>query len=301
MQEHFSCQICFTPYDDKDRLPRIIPCGNGHTICSTCIQGLLNTQEFFRCPIDRVLIPLVERKITEFAQNLELKGLIELFQATEYCKEHSFKVIDLICLQCKVKICTLCEKQKHRNHDTEILDEVVKSARKQNKTLEQWIQDHQSPDTKHTSLINNKGGYNTSKEYGHDEALQALYLEDYMRKRQHEEQRMETDFVDVPADYHQSQLSYKENIYLGMTNEVREGLRLEIYNFNQECDEIQLEEYLKSKGIHLSSFKFDYDYKRGITFNGIVSVVADIKNAEKLVKLNGTSVFGKKIGIRYKV
>ena len=53
--EALSCPICYSEFDDKESLPRLVPvCG--HTICQVCITQLLKTlapYQNFTCPLDK--------------------------------------------------------------------------------------------------------------------------------------------------------------------------------------------------------------------------------------------------------
>lgn len=45
------CEVCFLEFDEKNRKPRVLPCG--HTLCNVCVQDILHCTQI-RCPFCRI-------------------------------------------------------------------------------------------------------------------------------------------------------------------------------------------------------------------------------------------------------
>jgi hypothetical protein len=59
-----TCPICFDHYNDKDKVPRILPCG--HTFCQSCLMDL-RTSNILTCPTCRkYFAPDVKQLIKNF-------------------------------------------------------------------------------------------------------------------------------------------------------------------------------------------------------------------------------------------
>ena len=43
----FECKICYSPYNDTDKVPLVLPCG--HTYCKECIKTLYINRRV-KCP-----------------------------------------------------------------------------------------------------------------------------------------------------------------------------------------------------------------------------------------------------------
>uniref|UniRef100_A0A1I8EEI9 RING-type domain-containing protein n=1 Tax=Wuchereria bancrofti TaxID=6293 RepID=A0A1I8EEI9_WUCBA len=66
------CQICFEPFKQNIRIPKLLPCG--HSFCNDCITALkFNSICICKCPICRHSFPL--RYDTKFPTNYSLLGL----------------------------------------------------------------------------------------------------------------------------------------------------------------------------------------------------------------------------------
>lgn len=59
-----NCPICFDPYNDKEKIPRILTCG--HTFCQHCLMDL-RTSNILTCPTCRSYFsPDVKQLIKNF-------------------------------------------------------------------------------------------------------------------------------------------------------------------------------------------------------------------------------------------
>lgn len=99
MQSHnFYCQICYRPFNQEERIPKICPCG--HTLCLYCLDQHFGIQS--KCPFCRF-------DMRAFRQNADLvttnRALMELIE--DKCPFHS-ELRTLICLTCKHEVCSAC-------------------------------------------------------------------------------------------------------------------------------------------------------------------------------------------------
>ena len=113
------CPLCSHTYHNENNIPLIIPCQQNHTICSQCLSSLLAKPGKFHCPLDGTSpIQKGEDKI-EFEMN---KAFIQKIE--DNCQHHPNRKLDLICKQCRCKICLACEKKgEHKGHETILLEE----------------------------------------------------------------------------------------------------------------------------------------------------------------------------------
>ena len=59
-----TCPICYDPYNDKEKIPRILACG--HTFCQNCLLDL-RTSNILTCPTCRTYFsPDVKQLIKNF-------------------------------------------------------------------------------------------------------------------------------------------------------------------------------------------------------------------------------------------
>jgi len=122
MESIKSCSVCFLSYDAKEHAPRVLPCG--HTICSNCLQNLLNNPNFRKCPFDTLAFPNSQNSLTSFPINFLVIGLLEQKNNT-LCKAHLGEKLKLICLTENKKICCECAKDgEHRGHRIKKIKEL---------------------------------------------------------------------------------------------------------------------------------------------------------------------------------
>ena len=66
----FSCEMCFSDYDNGNKTSYIIPvCG--HNMCSSCLITFLvsNETDQFTCPFDSKTMTLTEPSVSHFPKN----------------------------------------------------------------------------------------------------------------------------------------------------------------------------------------------------------------------------------------
>ena len=156
-QESLTCPICFGQYDAEEHIPRILPCGNGHSICSACILHLLFSSDAnLQCPFDRSNMRLKERSLADFPQNLALKYFLVENNPITFCQVHGNKKLDIVCLQCRCRICYICEKRQHQGHKTELLEDVMLRVKEKATKFKECIHIIEDARTKRNALIEKK-------------------------------------------------------------------------------------------------------------------------------------------------
>ena len=70
--EYITCGICFEEYDNLKSQPIILNCG--HTICKTCLFGILNTHSNKKCPFDKG--NLFSNNINEYKINTPILEIV---------------------------------------------------------------------------------------------------------------------------------------------------------------------------------------------------------------------------------
>lgn len=76
--EDLLCPLCLYFYDEQDRLPRMLP-DCGHTLCSYCLQNLINEagEGTLMCPDDKVPFFGSKRELSYFPKNFALLKVLE--------------------------------------------------------------------------------------------------------------------------------------------------------------------------------------------------------------------------------
>jgi len=124
-----TCPICYNPYDAKERLPRLITCNEGHTMCSSCLAIQLNISYPFQCPFDKHIVIVVDTNISRFPINRALLDIVE--EGHTNCTTHIDKKLDLICRGCKEQICDRCERKgPHQGHKVSVLEDALDETKK---------------------------------------------------------------------------------------------------------------------------------------------------------------------------
>ena len=130
--ESLDCGICNVTYNDNNNVPYLLTCKENHTMCSSCITKQLNKEPGeFTCPWDREVIP--QRNLADFVVDSDLLYIAQNFQvlisnanscpAPNLCPKHN-KCIDLVCIDCREKICNHCGfDEKHLDHQIKSLEE----------------------------------------------------------------------------------------------------------------------------------------------------------------------------------
>lgn len=79
LEYDLTCPICFYLYS-QERIAKNL--GDGHTICSICLEILLNEkQSYIKCPMDQNEIRVNGRSVKKFETNLSLMSIIDSFDS----------------------------------------------------------------------------------------------------------------------------------------------------------------------------------------------------------------------------
>lgn len=102
------CSICYNEYDEKKRIPRVLPCQ--HTFCSICLAKHCK-QQSLKCPFCNREYHLEKGNVNSFPKDYtrrDLKELLEKF-SIPLCKEcKNNNVAEYFCKTCKARICHIC-------------------------------------------------------------------------------------------------------------------------------------------------------------------------------------------------
>ena len=117
------CSICYNEYDEKKRIPRVLPCQ--HTFCSICLAKHCK-QQSLKCPFCNREYHLEKGNVNSFPKDYtrrDLKELLEKF-SIPLCKEcKNNNLAEYFCKTCKARICHICYSQRKfgncRGHDFE--------------------------------------------------------------------------------------------------------------------------------------------------------------------------------------
>lgn len=124
LDTNLKCPLCSHPYHSETNIPLIIPCKESHTICSQCLSTLLAKPGKFHCPLDGSSPYNKDKNSDKYEFELN-KTLIQAIE--DNCKEHPTRKLDLICKECRCKICLACEKRgNHQGHETLLVEEYEK-------------------------------------------------------------------------------------------------------------------------------------------------------------------------------
>lgn len=133
------CPICYELYDDKARSPIIIPCGNGHTICATCIVNTWGEDGKFCCPFDKVELYYYNGIVNELAKNRVVLDALEELKR-DYCSQHSSRKLDLVCNTCQTQICSACQlRGSHEGHEVILVEEFDEEVEKSAKAVRKYL------------------------------------------------------------------------------------------------------------------------------------------------------------------
>lgn len=151
------CPICYLAYNNNANLPRIIPCDNGHSMCSSCVKEVLaRSDKGFKCPFDNKFIYFTSKVLTAFPINRALIDLLEDLEISDVCKLHAKTKVDLACLTCKDKICYLCEKEKHRGHKVELIRDIWKEVDEKKSKIKGWVEEIEKMQNEEETMLINK-------------------------------------------------------------------------------------------------------------------------------------------------
>ena len=122
-----SCAVCFEDYDDRHRIPRLLPCS--HSLCEPCITDLIESNTL-KCPICRKKHRM-ENKEKSFPQNEYILILMRAKSKeaeklnNEKCEKHG-KELTIFC--CEKVICLTCLRTEHEGHKWIEIEERKKEA-----------------------------------------------------------------------------------------------------------------------------------------------------------------------------
>ena len=141
LQDRLSCGLCMEIYDERDRLPKLLPCA--HTICLHCLSSMMSkskSNRHFPCPFCRENIPN-SKTPSKFKTNLSMIDMLGLLGSKSMsasssmnsmpqfcdftCKRHPGCTCTCRCLTCAVDLCTSClleEVRDPQHKDHEIVD-----------------------------------------------------------------------------------------------------------------------------------------------------------------------------------
>ena len=128
-----TCPICYDPYNDKEKIPRILSCG--HTFCQNCLLDL-RTSNILTCPTCRtyfspdvkqliknftILDALYSEKAQVLMAQLEKNGSEEtkeelMAAQTEFCAKHPQKKTKYFCEMDQINVCSKCIVGDHKGH-----------------------------------------------------------------------------------------------------------------------------------------------------------------------------------------
>ena len=133
------CEVCYSKFDIKDRLPQVLNCG--HSFCTVCISYIVGHNEQPQCPkcnkIFRSYRPnflakyLLETKMLEdedrkgegFIEDLtplEIEGFCDIHASPNHC----------VCLTCKTPVCATCCLITHKKCETQLISKAITMVKK---------------------------------------------------------------------------------------------------------------------------------------------------------------------------
>ncbi|VDD74295.1 unnamed protein product [Mesocestoides corti] len=105
-----TCGTCLSGYDSAAHSAKLLPCS--HTICRTCLERILETQETMRCPICRETIMVPHGGASTFPPAFIVNQLLDLLanqrrDRVPKCRFHPNQEL-LFCETCDVIFCPDC-------------------------------------------------------------------------------------------------------------------------------------------------------------------------------------------------
>jgi len=102
------CPNCYEVYDDKDKIPRNLPCG--HTYCEPCLVQIYQIKKKLECPVCRLEVdPSI--KANNLSKNyvaIEVSNKHrEIQKKLLFCSTHS-EPLRFFCDTCQANICASC-------------------------------------------------------------------------------------------------------------------------------------------------------------------------------------------------
>ena len=149
------CPICYVHYNQVENAPRIMP-ACGHTICSDCLRSLLRQPKTRKCPLDNLQFNDIQVKLGDFPLNFALNDLMEASDSTNTCLVHR-RNCRFICVTDKTKICDDCIIfGNHKNHELKAMHEIKAQKFKEQRILEETLEELKSHRTNLISTLDKK-------------------------------------------------------------------------------------------------------------------------------------------------
>ena len=108
MESAYCCPSCFEVFNEKDKIPRNLPCG--HTYCEGCLIKIREVKAGIECPICRKKLPR-EVLPSSLSKNYIAADLALKYRETEnklqMCPDHS-EPLQIYCETDKKNICVRC-------------------------------------------------------------------------------------------------------------------------------------------------------------------------------------------------
>jgi hypothetical protein len=116
-----TCDRCQEAFDEKDRVPTILP-DCAHTICSLCIYDIIDNTPDHCCPIcNQEIVDISKPEL--FKANFKLLSILSMTNQTGQsivqviaCERHPDKSIEYFCKQCSQAVCATCMYDEHNGH-----------------------------------------------------------------------------------------------------------------------------------------------------------------------------------------
>ena len=129
------CRFCGNTYNVGERIPRIIV-NCGHTLCTDCLNSLLNRRNNIRCPLCRKFLrnlesveklPLNINILYEIVESDPLLGTVDFsdgsnFEDEQLCEEHPERIKHFYCSNHKTLFCRECIKLHHTAQECFVVD-----------------------------------------------------------------------------------------------------------------------------------------------------------------------------------
>jgi len=258
------CPICYEVYDEQTRLPIIIPCGNGHTICATCIVYTWGEDGRFVCPFDKIELYYYNGIVNELAKNrIVLDALEELKR--DYCPKHPTRKLDLICNTCQSQICSACQlRGTHEGHEVVLVEEFDEEVKKGSKRIKNYLSEIEDIFEKIITIVNQRQGilHDMINLKFHQYAERLKNAREFMRKQ------IEIHFAKMKEEIHSNVLNQGSETkqILAWKSKVKEITKkdtrkksvdddFEIINQNKLASTLAIEKWLEEKKLNIQKLE----------------------------------------------
>ena len=128
--DRVSCVVCFEQYDNKKRVPKILPCQ--HTYCLSCLMSIGAETIDIKCPGCRKKHKVPQKGFTTNRAILDVVDelLKDATSGVLMCTKHTSRESVLVCVECFEGLCSKCLKtathtsDDHHSHQLEELDDA---------------------------------------------------------------------------------------------------------------------------------------------------------------------------------